>query len=365
MHKYHNQLTKLSHAPKVVRPMHAKCVKCPEKDMIMASEIFNVTTTWTAIQLDGSDITDGTFEIFNRQTKRIDLKISSVQPAQNEDAPDFLRQSTDLLRFDIPSGDKLYCKIGGGSATIGVRSVLVPQDYNEQVSLGKVAGVRNVFMSSESSDIGSDDTEVTPLPGDYDFNYSGTPEQWEILSTSNDDKPGGNGIAGILLTYIQTDFSETSVVVELNGTSVVVIPGVNKISPQKIIAATVTNGGAAAAGDITLRKIGDTGDRGIIMADDNESNDGIMMVPAGKTWILRSFIGSPTKGADIDFTFETTTGQDGIFVSRPPLATYQNITAFSVTSLPIIEKSFVRVRATSSNNNTEGSVFLFFRETTN
>jgi hypothetical protein len=80
---------------------------------------FTATTSWQAVQLDGEDITDGTYSIFSKTSKRVGTIIGTVLPtASNGDI--WLEEDKRTQKFDLAFGDKWYVKSDTSDVNITV-----------------------------------------------------------------------------------------------------------------------------------------------------------------------------------------------------------------------------------------------------
>lgn len=81
---------------------------------------FLVTTTWTAVEANGSPITNGAFTIFARSNNKIEILKSDSLPAQDEIGAAILSKMKDKMTYNLSNMEQLYVKTGHGKALIGV-----------------------------------------------------------------------------------------------------------------------------------------------------------------------------------------------------------------------------------------------------
>ena len=83
------------------------------------SGLFTVTTSWQAIEVNGADITNGTFTVFNRSRHRVGLRKSDVLPTeQNGDF--YMEDFQDSFKVALNATEELYCKADTKTTIIGV-----------------------------------------------------------------------------------------------------------------------------------------------------------------------------------------------------------------------------------------------------
>ncbi len=121
---------------------------------------------------------------------------------------------------------------------------------------------------------------VWGVASDYTFLAAAT--QPKVVSTSaNDVMTSGSGAWQVKVIYLDTNFAEKSEIVNMNGTTDVVMTAndVFRINDVKVVA---TGTGLVPAGIITVKNNGNTVTMASILAGENTSKQIIYTVPAGK-----------------------------------------------------------------------------------
>lgn len=121
----------------------------------------------------------------------------------------------------------------------------------------------------------------------------------EAVSSDEKDTSNGTGARTIVIEYLTDAFAEKSETVTLNGTTAVALAANDIYRINRVYVAT-TGTGLAAAGNISVRHLGDTPVYGYILAAQNISRQAIYTVPAGKTLFISRFtagFGESTAGS--------------------------------------------------------------------
>lgn len=237
-------------------------------------------------------------------------------------------------------------------------------DYNTELRTGKIPGSSLVRLTATTQTLSEVSDEVWNGSSSYVFNYANAGETHEIFSTDANDTLGGSGAEKITIDYITDDFVNVIEEFELNGATVA-IPDANKLTVNRAFVSQIGTAGGGPAGDIIIRKAGGGDERALLMKGINISEDGILQVPAGFTWLLTGATPITVKGGDASFLLETTTGEDGIWIPQAGVSVYQNVHNLPINTINIVEKSLVRVLGSSTNDGTVGVVELIFTQVEN
>ena len=121
----------------------------------------------------------------------------------------------------------------------------------------------------------------------------------EVLSSSASDTAAGTGIRTLHIHYLDSEYNEADGYATLNGTSPVSVYDANgtQITDMRFVQCmhiSTYGTGKKAAGNISLREVGDTIAYSYIVVGDTRCSSSARMVPAGKRLIVRMAIGSST-----------------------------------------------------------------------
>ena len=83
-------------------------------------DIFIVTTTWSPVQANGIDITNGIFSVFNTTSKRVDFIKADSQPAQSVKGSSYIEGVKDSHKYSLEPNQKLFSKAIFETVDIGV-----------------------------------------------------------------------------------------------------------------------------------------------------------------------------------------------------------------------------------------------------
>lgn len=83
-------------------------------------DFFTATEDWQAIKADGSDITDGTFTIVNRDNNWVWLTKSDTIPNATDNGHFHIKTLNEETKYNLSAGESLYCKTRSGDALISV-----------------------------------------------------------------------------------------------------------------------------------------------------------------------------------------------------------------------------------------------------
>lgn len=116
-----------------------------------------------------------------------------------------------------------------------------------------------------------------------------SPVGFTIQSSSANDTASGTGAQIVLITFVDGNYLEQTVVVSMNGVSVVTIPGTYLHVQNALVIST--GSGRKNAGNITIKEIGGNTTQGYLPASVGMDRKSAFMVPAGKTFVVRNFFG--------------------------------------------------------------------------
>lgn len=82
-------------------------------------DFYTVTTTWTAVEANGADITNGTFTVFSLSDHRAGFIKAAIAPTV-ENGVAFFDKQKDSLKYTLGVAEFLFAKTDVGTAQIGV-----------------------------------------------------------------------------------------------------------------------------------------------------------------------------------------------------------------------------------------------------
>ena len=205
------------------------------------------------------------------------------------------------------------------SKTIGDRKLKTdgtPRDYFVEVALGNVPGQTGqgqVAMTGIATDAG-----YTAIWGGLsDMIFPVANESWNISSTSDNDALTGTGSKTVLINYLDFDYVERSVVVNLDGQTPVQVAS-DCYRPNNIV---VIDSGTLKNNEGLLVVVDSVSGnpRGFVSPTFGASEDTYLSVPAGKTLLIVKV--SPYLGKDdsgdlkglVEFLGTNTTITSGTF----------------------------------------------------
>lgn len=83
---------------------------------------YTVTTSWSAVEANGADITNGTFTVFSLGNKRVDfIKAASVPTdATVPDGVAYFDEPKESIKYTLGATEELYARSPDGNVVIGV-----------------------------------------------------------------------------------------------------------------------------------------------------------------------------------------------------------------------------------------------------
>lgn len=190
-------------------------------------------------------------------------------------------------------------------------------------------------------------------------------ESWEVVSTSAQDSPTGDGCGTIQIPLLDENFVETLTTVEMDGTTPVdlgpdnfrvnsfrgLLPGSTAIPPFSNF------------GDITVQTTGGATIRAFMREGQNFSRDGIYTVPAGKRAIPQFFLPNVSKNLDVEILMTASDGSNPVFNEFAEVSVYQNGLPVPITvAKPFVEGTDIAILVTATNPVTRSTVKLVLIE---
>jgi len=191
----------------------------------------------------------------------------------------------------------------------------IVSDYKMLIGMGLMAGhdpFRGFgYRSGLSTAVTGDDiwqgaATTQPVPNQT------TGEQMVIVSSAAADSSAGANVRKIHIHYLDSGGNEQKEIVTMNGVTPVNTAATNIRFVQHIH--TYENGtfGAAAAGNISVYKVGDAATvYAYIKAGENKSLDSSRMVPNGKTFYLSYISVSGASGKPLSIRLRATSEENG------------------------------------------------------
>lgn len=116
-----------------------------------------------------------------------------------------------------------------------------------------------------------------------------SPVAIEVLSSSTSDTSAGTGARTINLTLVDGNYVESTVSVIMDGTSVVSVPGTWLHVNGAVVSSAGT--GTVNAGNISIRVASGGAMMGYIKTGIGQDRKASILVPAGKTFLVHTFLG--------------------------------------------------------------------------
>lgn len=194
------------------------------------------------------------------------------------------------------------------------------QDYLTALAEGDISG------HTPWSKIGYNDTistsEETIWTNSTQYTFPTVAGQMEVVSSDNtQDKSGGTGALTVRIGYLKSDYTESSVILALNGTTAVPT-GASHADIWRINSFRVMTTGTnlAPVGNITLRIVSAGATHGYIRAGKTRARSAFYTVPLAKTLYITSIAFSAAGTKYLIFTthanYDTATStilQRGLF----------------------------------------------------
>lgn len=241
------------------------------------------------------------------------------------------------------------------------------QDYILEIQKGNIDGARifggmGEFESGNVDTAGEDVCRWEDVSGPARLPMpSSSGEQMTIISSHNQDKPSGNGVATVVIHYLDDTGVEQAEIVELNGTTGVNTVATNIRFVNDMYAGSVGNNGVSR-GNISIYKQG--GSIGndlynLIAKGGNKSLVPHRMIPLGHTLFLRGWNCTEAQGKRCTFRIRSTDMNgsliEGVFCFKGVAYLNKNTTGEMGLNETIPALSVVKVSHWDDQAGTEGS----------
>lgn len=243
-------------------------------------------------------------------------------------------------------------------------------DQAERISAGVEAGYIRGVQSGVMTDV-----DTVELPGDVwggsaaitgAFPWIPSPRALEILSDSANDTAAGTGMQSAMVVYLDANYLQQVIVVALNGVTPVALPVCAHVQLVLVFAAGSVG---TNVGNLTVRDAGAGPMRNFVAAGQGNSQQAVMMTPAGYTYMLKQITMSlqtnagAARTATIMLWFREF-GRGYYQVLPIELNNSQPVTLNFDPPIPLREKAQMAVRvvaASSDNGNVSASLSGYFR----
>jgi hypothetical protein len=128
------------------------------------------------------------------------------------------------------------------------------QSYLHAVSEGDITGHTPFAKLGYNPDVGPTEEDIITQGGVYPWIAAGG-IALEVVSSSANDTLAGTGVQKVRITYLDTDYSQQTQTINLNGVTPVALADTTILRVNSIRATQVGTGGVAA-GDIIVRNVG-------------------------------------------------------------------------------------------------------------
>lgn len=178
------------------------------------------------------------------------------------------------------------------------------QDYMQALAEGDISGHTPFAKLGYNDDVGSTEEDIWTQGGTYPWIAAGG-IALEVVSSSTNDTLAGTGVQKVRVSYLDTDYSAQTQVIDMNGQTAVALTDTTILRVNSLRATQVGTGGVAA-GTITCRLVGApaTVYRAIV-AGYTRGRGATYTVPLGKTLYLTSIAvssGYTTSGKVVRWT---------------------------------------------------------------
>lgn len=241
-------------------------------------------------------------------------------------------------------------------------------NFIQEVSKGNIPGHSIVHVIGRNPSVGTAFEDIWDAGGTFTYATSG--EQWEVVSTSTNDSAAGTGARTMIIEYLDSNYTEQSETITLNGTTAVSTIATNMF---RMVKARVNTAGSTFEnqGELILRVVGGGSRRGGILRDTfvandanglNASQDAHYTVPAGKTVYLEHAITNVSKNHDMVIRLKSRLFGEDVFSMDAELSNYQSSFPIDLSTGPIkfVEKTDIKVVARSNNDDVPVNVIMIF-----
>lgn len=174
-------------------------------------------------------------------------------------------------------------------------AISFPQSFDLAARLGFVDGVSEVAIVARAAAIQTIQPPLTVGPGNALQLFATANESWEIVSSSAADAAAGTGARSVLISYLDSTYTQQQAVVALNGITPVAIAA-NCFRHQSSLVITAGSG-RTNAGTLTLRVAGAGATRALVSPNESGSRQASFTVPVGHVLYLQNtnyVIGRPS-----------------------------------------------------------------------
>lgn len=178
------------------------------------------------------------------------------------------------------------------------------------IAEGQIPGHTGITQLGYNNDVDNVREDLWEVGGTYVFPE--TPIQMKISSTSANDTSAGTGARTVDIHYLDTNYTEQSETIILNGITPVNTVATNILRINDIHVMTVGSGGVSD-GSLSLQNIAGTITYGSIGAGGNASRQAIYTVPTGKTFYITAInvgVGNASGNRFAEFSLRATTSRD-------------------------------------------------------
>ena len=244
--------------------------------------------------------------------------------------------------------------------SINNRLLVSSTDFAFEVAKGSYSNIKEVTMSGYVTPVNNSWIDLVPWASTYIYPSSGI--QMRAVSTSPLDTSSGTGIQQLEIHYLNSSHVEQEEILTLSGTTPVVTTATDILRINSIYTYAVgTN--LKSAGTISIQNVGGTVTYSQILQNENNANQCIYTVPAGKTFIvntIRLSCGSASSGRIGRFELQASVDPDGevnnsgIFYTQKEMTVQDGHIAINLESpfnCPATADLKIRVIANASNSN--------------
>lgn len=223
----------------------------------------------------------------------------------------------------------------------------VPRSFLLEVSRGSIPGYSLSGFLGINPTIGSSFETVWDAGGDFIHPITG--ETWEVVSDSVNDSSSGTGARLVVISGLDDAYAPASEIVTMNGTTPVSTTTTNWFRISSVI--VIFSGSSKSnEGEITLRVSGAGAIRSKILTAASRTFNGLLTVPAGKTFFLLNTQIFIPKNEDVIVRNRVLVDGTNTWLSGGDVSVYQNDVRVDFSSIPRFpEKTDIEARVKSTN----------------
>jgi len=233
-------------------------------------------------------------------------------------------------------------------------------DSRWQTEIGNVQGQSLIDVAGMNDVVGESFVDLSDVGGTQSLPVEGAAEEWEIVSTSPDDKVGGPGTGKVLVgRLIDGWVGAPDVIATVTGTTPNLIPGgaINFRPKQALI---LTPDGGKNVGDIIIRVAGGGAERLKIKVGEGVTKSSLVSIEVGFTGFAQHILLNVGKGGDADIRSQIQSNGGPIIVGGG-IQIYQALAPVNIVApFTLPEKTDLRLEAISENTGTKVTVFTDF-----